>query len=206
MKLEKRILGIIFVAGDEGVTYQELAQTLAEDLNIIQDKVTLLMEWFDCNDYSPIKLTYYNQALRFVTKSELSEDVENFAKAPFNQALSKAAIETLAIIAYRQPVTRMTVDEIRGVNSSSLIQRLINRDLVQEVGRIEAPGRPVLYSVTDYFMDYFGLESLDDLPEIEPLALNAQLVSDELFELYPWQLNSEEIEEVEKFDEIEGNE
>ena len=64
MKLEKRILGIIFVAGDEGVTYQELAQTLAEDLNIIQDKVTLLMEWFDCNDYSPIKLTYYNQALR----------------------------------------------------------------------------------------------------------------------------------------------
>ena len=194
MKLEKRILGIIFVAGDEGVTYQELAQTLAADLNVIQDKVSLLMEWFDRNENSPVKLTYYNQSLRFVTKSE------------FNQALSKAAIETLAIIAYRQPVTRMTVDEIRGVNSSSLIQRLINRDLVQEVGRIEAPGRPVLYSVTDYFMDYFGLESLADLPEIEPLALNAQLVSDELFELYPWQLNSEEIEEVEKFDEIEGNE
>ena len=81
--------------------------------------------------------------------------------------LTGAALETLAIIAYKQPITRIGVDEIRGVQSSSMIQRLQLLELIKENGRLDAPGRPILYVTTDKFLDYFGLESLDQLPELD---------------------------------------
>ena len=115
--------------------------------------------------------------------------MEAYAHSPFTQKLSRAAVETLAIVAYRQPITRMGIDEIRGVSSITMLQKLLARDLIREVGRLEAPGRPVLYGVTDYFMDYFGLKSLEDLPNIEPLNLNDEVTSDELFNTKQWQIS-----------------
>lgn len=182
----KRIHGIIFVAGDQGVNRQELAQSLSIPIEEVDQGLLQLTLNLQHDSNSPVELVNFNQRYRLITKQELATDVEGFAQSPFSQNLSRAAIETLAIIAYRQPLTRMAIDEIRGVSSSSMIQRLISRDLVREIGRIEAPGRPVLYGVTDYFMDYFGLTSLEDLPEIEPIALNAELASEELFNLKKW--------------------
>lgn len=182
----KRIHGIIFVAGDQGVSRQELAQSLSVPIEEVDQALLQLTLNLQHDTDSPVELVNFNQRYRLITKQELASDVEDFAQSPFSQNLSRAAIETLAIIAYRQPLTRMAIDEIRGVSSSSMIQRLISRDLVKEIGRIEAPGRPVLYGVTDYFMDYFGLTSLQDLPEIEPIALNAELASEELFNLKKW--------------------
>ena len=138
---------------------------------------------------SPVELVNYNDQYRLVTKSELAPDVESYAHSPFTQKLSRAAVETLAIVAYRQPITRMGIDEIRGVSSITMLQKLLARDLIREVGRLEAPGRPVLYGVTDYFMDYFGLKSLEDLPNIEPLNLNDEVTSDELFNTKQWQIS-----------------
>lgn len=184
--LIKRVHGILFVAGDQGVSRQELAQSLEQPIEEIDKCLEQLLLNFQHDVDCPLELVNFNQRFRLITKKELAEDVEQFAQAPFSQNLSRAAIETLAIVAYRQPLTRMAIDEIRGVSSSSMIQKLISRDLVKEVGRIEAPGRPVLYGVTDYFMDYFGLKSLQDLPEIEPIALNAELASEELFNLKEW--------------------
>ncbi|XJS11578.1 SMC-Scp complex subunit ScpB [Aerococcaceae bacterium WGS1372] len=184
----KRIHGIIFVAGDQGVSRQELAQSLLLPIEDIDECLTQLTLNLQHDIDSPVELVNFNQRYRLITKHELASDVEQFAQAPFSQNLTRAAIETLAIIAYRQPITRMAIDEIRGVSSSSIIQKLISRELVKEVGRIEAPGRPVLYGVTDYFLDYFGLTTLQDLPEIEPIALNAELASEELFNLKEWSI------------------
>lgn len=185
-ELIKRVFAILFVAGDEGVSRQELAQSLQETISEIDQSLEQLKLDLQTDEYSPLELVNFNQRYRLITKRELAQDVESYAQAPFSQNLTRAAIETLSIIAYRQPITRMAIDEIRGVSSSSLIQKLISRDLVKEIGRIEAPGRPVLYGITDYFMDYFGLKSLEDLPEIEPIALNAELASEELFNLKEW--------------------
>jgi segregation and condensation protein B len=185
-ELIKRVFGILFVAGDDGVSRQELAQSLEEPISNIDDCLEQLKLNFQTDDSSALEVVNFNQRYRLITKKELAEDVEKYAQAPFSQNLTRASIETLSIVAYRQPITRMAIDEIRGVSSSSLIQKLISRDLIKEIGRIEAPGRPVLYGVTDYFMDYFGLKTLDDLPEIEPIALNAELSSEELFDLKEW--------------------
>lgn len=185
-ELIKRVFGILFVAGDDGVSRQELAQSLEEPISNIDDCLEQLKLNFQTDDSSALEVVNFNQRYRLITKKELAKDVEKYAQAPFSQNLTRASIETLSIVAYRQPITRMAIDEIRGVSSSSLIQKLISRDLIKEIGRIEAPGRPVLYGVTDYFMDYFGLKTLEDLPEIEPIALNAELSSEELFDLKEW--------------------
>ncbi|MGO1931411.1 MAG: SMC-Scp complex subunit ScpB [Ruoffia tabacinasalis] len=185
-ELIKRVFSILFVAGDDGVSRQELAQSLEEPISSIDDCLEQLKLNFQTDDSSALEVVNFNQRYRLITKKELAKDVEKYAQAPFSQNLTRASIETLSIVAYRQPITRMAIDEIRGVSSSSLIKKLISRDLIKEIGRIEAPGRPVLYGVTDYFMDYFGLKTLEDLPEIEPIALNAELSSEELFDLKEW--------------------
>ncbi|AXY25852.1 SMC-Scp complex subunit ScpB [Suicoccus acidiformans] len=186
IQLLTRIKGILFVAGEEGVSEADLVQVLNVPSVEVQENLQALKLTLQTDETSPIELVNYNQRYRLVTKAFLEEDVKAFAQQPVNQQLSRAAVETLAIVAYRQPITRLSVDEIRGVSSQSMLQKLMQRDLIQEVGRVEAPGRPLLYGVTPYFMDYFGLESLNDLPDIEPLALNAELTSESLFDIEEW--------------------
>ncbi|MCW6682096.1 SMC-Scp complex subunit ScpB [Aerococcaceae bacterium NML160702] len=188
MNLIKRVHGVIFVAGVEGVNREQLANSLGATLLEVDDALQQLKLNLQTDENSPVELANFNEQYRLVTKAELQSDVEQYAQSPFTQKLTRAAIETLAIVAYRQPITRMGIDEIRGVSSANVLQKLLTRDLIKEVGRVEAPGRPVLYGVTHYFMDYFGLNSLNDLPQVEPLALNDELASDELFSTKKWQL------------------
>ena len=100
--------------------------------------------------------------------------LREYSKAPINQSLSRAALETLSIIAYKQPITRMEVDEIRGVNSSGAISKLQIFDLIRENGKKEVLGRPNLYVTTDYFLDYMGINSLEELPIVEETELIAE--------------------------------
>ena len=97
--------------------------------------------------------------------------MREYSKAPINQSLSRAALETLSIIAYKQPITRIEVDEIRGVNSSGAISKLQIFDLIRENGKKEVLGRPNLYVTTDYFLDYMGINSLEELPVVEETEL-----------------------------------
>lgn len=189
MELITRLHGIIFVTGIEGVSRKDLAASLQVPLNQVTEALQQLQLNLQEDSLSPVELVNYNDQYRLVTKSELAPDVESYAHSPFTQKLSRAAVETLAIVAYRQPITRMGIDEIRGVSSITMLQKLLARDLIREIGRLEAPGRPVLYGVTDYFMDYFGLKSLEDLPNIEPLNLNDEVTSDELFNTKQWQIS-----------------
>ncbi|MBK0347589.1 SMC-Scp complex subunit ScpB [Aerococcaceae bacterium zg-ZJ1578] len=196
LSLKKRVFGILFVAGSEGVSREQLANSLTVSLNEVNDVLAQLQLDLLHDEESPIELVNFNQQYRLITKKELEHDVEQFAQSPYTQQLSRAAIETLAIIAYRQPITRIGIDEIRGVSSSGMLQKLLLRDLIKEVGRVEAPGRPVLYGITPYFMDYFGLTSLDDLPDLEPLLLKAEPVNEVLFSTKQWEINLFDEEEV----------
>lgn len=102
----------------------------------------------------------------FATRTEHSAYIEKLVQPRLN-ALSQASLETLAIIAYRQPITRSEIDEIRGVKSDSAVSTILERGLIQEAGRREGPGRPILYGTTPAFLKYFGLKTLDDLPELD---------------------------------------
>ncbi|MGO4927596.1 SMC-Scp complex subunit ScpB [Fundicoccus sp. Sow4_D5] len=196
MNLIKRVHAILFVSGQEGVSREHLSNSLNENVKAIDAALQQLKLNLYSDEDSPIELVNFNQHYVLVTKKEVAQDVETYAQSPYKNTLTRAAIETLAIIAYRQPITRLAVDEVRGVSSASMIQKLIGRDLVKEVGRVEAPGRPVLYGITNYFMDYFGLQSLEDLPEVEPLELNSESAVEELFSTKNWQ--------IELYDELEN--
>ena len=126
---------------------------------------------------------------KLTTKKEHKKYYERLAEASLVKNLSQSALETLAIIAYNEPVTRLEVDEYRGVNSSQIIRNLAARDFIKEVGRSESLGRPILWGITEEFLDYFGINSKDELPTIEEIKKEEEDV-----DLY----NSKYKEEVEE--------
>jgi len=118
------------------------------------------------DEYS-FELVQINQGYTFLTKGAYHQTVGQFLKHISRKMLSKAALETLAIIAYKQPVTKVEVESIRGVNCDYTIQKLLDKELVELKGRAEGPGRPLVYATSDRFMDYFGLNTLSDLPKLK---------------------------------------
>ena len=114
-----------------------------------------------------LRLIEINGGYQLVTKEENSDYIQKLLKKNRKHSLSQASIESLAIIAYKQPITRIDIDEIRGVKSESALQRLVERSLIREVGRLEVPGRPILYGTTDEFLRQFGLKNLKELPSLD---------------------------------------
>ncbi len=114
-----------------------------------------------------IRLQRHREAFQLVSAPEAAAAIETFLGLDLTTRLSRAALETLAIIAYRQPITRPQIEAIRGVSSDGVIRSLLHRGLIEEVGRLEQPGRPVLFGTTFAFLRYFGLNSLDELPPLE---------------------------------------
>jgi segregation and condensation protein B len=115
-----------------------------------------------------LRLQRHAGRVQLTTAPELGPLIESFLGLEMTSRLSRAAVETLAIIAYNQPATRPQVDAIRGVNSDSSLKSLLSKGLIQEIGRADSPGRPILYSTTSDFLQYFGLNSLADLPPLTP--------------------------------------
>lgn len=114
-----------------------------------------------------LRIQRFRGRLQMTTAPEAAEDVERFLGLEATTRLSRAALEALAIVAYEQPVTRPQVDSVRGVNSDSVLKTLLSHGLIEEAGRAEAPGRPILYTITPEFLQYFGLNSLEDLPSLD---------------------------------------
>ena len=138
------------------------------DVNDNDVKMTIhnLIESYK-NNSRGIEIAFLGNRLKLITKKENKKYLQKLVDIKDDEHLTEAALETLAIIAYNQPVTRLMIDDIRGVSSSYLIRKLIYKNLICEVGRSEAAGRPVLYGTTPLFLDYFGLKSIKDLPNIE---------------------------------------
>ena len=162
------IEGLLFVAGDDGISLEEASYILELERSAVRQLLDELKKRLE-DENSGLELLLTASNYKLVTKASLKSYIEKYAVSPYSSQLSQASLETLAIIAYKQPVTRVDIESIRGVQSSGSIQKLLLRDLIEEAGRLETPGRPKLYKTTAYFMDYFGLESLDALPDASDL-------------------------------------
>lgn len=160
--------GLLFVAGDDGITLEEASYILELERSAVRQLLDELKKRLE-DENSGLELLLTASHYKLVTKASLKSYIEKYAVSPYSSQLSQPSLETLAIIAYKQPVTRVDIESIRGVQSSGSIQKLLLRDLIEEAGRLETPGRPKLYKTTAYFMDYFGLESLDALPDASDL-------------------------------------
>ena len=157
--------GLLFVVGDEGLTLDQICNILEISM---EDAKELLMELKKSYEDTSrgIRISYLGNAFKLTTKKEHKAYYEKLIVNPETNTLSQAALETLAIIAYHQPITRVEVDEMRGVNNSWVIRKLVAKGLVKEVGKSTMPGRPNLYGTTSDFLDYFGLATINDLPKL----------------------------------------
>lgn len=158
--------GILFAFGEEGVAADQLALALGIAKDALDEDLDVYATQLEQSNRG-VELVRFGGVIKLITKTELHEVISDMLEFNKNRQLSQAALETLAIIAYKQPITRLEIEDIRGVNSDMMCRRLEALDLIKEVGRSDAVGRPILYSVTPSFMDVFKLVSLEELPEIK---------------------------------------
>lgn len=166
------IEGILFGAGD-GVSMTELCRCLDKPVPEVQFAMEILKQDYQSKARG-LRLVQIKDTYQLSTKPDYYGYIKEITRHQEKTGLSRAALETLAIIAYRQPVTRLAVDELRGVSSSSAIQRLLDRGLICDGGRLEAPGRPILYKTTHAFLKTMGLTSLKEIPEFEIFSQGKQ--------------------------------
>ena len=177
--IEAIVEGLLYVVGEDGVRIEQLAMVIEKSL---EDTKTILenIQRKYAEEIYGIELVGYGSVYKFITKSA----VYPYAQALFGSAkqntLSQAALETLAIIAYKQPITRVEIEELRGVSAEVMLRKLQARNLIREAGRSEAVGRPILYEVTEEFMDSFKLYTLNELPDLPEYSQSDE--NDNLFE------------------------
>lgn len=158
--------GLLFAVGDEGLTLEQVADILEINIEEAKEVLKNLRTLYE-EDNRGIRVSYLGDAFKLTTKKEHKEYYQKLLTNESNNLLSDAALETLAIIAYNQPITRVEVDNLRGVSTSQMIRKLVAKGLVKENGKSAMPGRPNLYATTSDFLDYFGLATISELPEVE---------------------------------------
>lgn len=170
MVCNHRLVGMVesflFIAGDEGLTLKQLTVLTTETEAVTNQALRELGDLYEAQAYRGITLRQYGGAYRLVTKAEFADDIKRLLENPSPQTVTKASLEVLAIIAYKQPVTRVEIDDLRGVKSEGPIHTLISRGFIMEQGRSEGSGRAILYGTTNLFLDRFGLKSIQDLPSL----------------------------------------
>lgn len=168
-KAEAAIEAILFTMG-ETVEISKLADVIEEDIKTAREILQGMAEKYEREDRG-ISLIQFENAVQLCTKAEMYEYLIKIAKAPRKMVLTDTVLETLSIIAYKQPVTRIEVERVRGVSCDHAINKLLEYDLITELGRLDAPGRPLLFGTTEQFLRCFGVKSLDELPELNPVQL-----------------------------------
>lgn len=159
------IESLLFVQGDP-ISLKEISSILDEDIKVVKE----IMDEFEKLYNRPnrgIKLFKVEDKYQLGTKPENEKYIAKLLKTNQRQSLSQASIETLAIISYKQPITRVEIEEIRGVRSDKAIQTLLDKNLIRESGRLEVIGRPILYGTTDNFLKQFGIDKLEELPDLD---------------------------------------
>jgi segregation and condensation protein B len=163
--LDAIVEALLFVA-PVPVTVQQLASGTEKTQSEIEKALKILMDRYE--KHGGLSIQEHKGRYQLTTKPHLGGLIEKFLGLQATSRLSRAGIETLSIIAYKQPITRPQLDDIRGVNSDGVMKSLLSKGLIEEMGRAEGPGRPIIYGTTTEFLQYFGLNSLADLP---PLVL-----------------------------------
>lgn len=162
-----QVAGLLFISGDEGITVADISNVTGFAKPAVLELIRRLSEKYSGDNDNPLVILHSGEVYRLATKPELAPVMKSYFETPLSVPLTQALLEVLAIIAYRQPITRLEIDDLRGVQSSGSVQKLIARGLVETHGRLDAPGRPYRYVTTPAFLDYFGLESIEDLPPLK---------------------------------------
>lgn len=157
--------GLLFITGDEGLTIKAAASAMNIHEKEVEDLFDELQKLYT-DDSHGFEIERFGETYRFLSKALVHESAKRLFSLEKETKLSNAAMETLAIIAYKQPITRVEIEEIRGVSADVMLRKLEARGLIQESGRSDAPGKPFLYTVTDEFMNSFHLTSLSELPDL----------------------------------------
>lgn len=158
--------GLLFIKGDDGITLKDITDILDITEKDAQELLSKLQTEYDKEEHG-LRISFLADTFKLTTKKEHNEFYKKLVNTEQNNTLSEAALETLAIIAYNEPITRVRIDEIRGISSSFMLKKLVAKDLVKPCGKSDLPGHPTLYKTTKEFLNYFGLASLSDLPKIE---------------------------------------
>lgn len=168
--MNKAVLeGLLFVVGEDGLTLDQIEDVLEIDESQAKDLLKELKH--DYEDASRgLRIDFLGNRFKLTTKYEHKKYYQKLIENPETNTLSQAALETLAIIAYNEPITRIQVDALRGVSSVSIIRKLVAKGFIKESGRSNMPGRPILYETTHEFLDYFGLSSISDLPNLDDIV------------------------------------
>jgi len=165
MNLMAVLEGLLFVVGEEGLTLEQIEKTL----DVSEEESKNLVRTLKCeyeSDNRGLRIDFLGNKFKITTKFEHRDFYQKLIQNPETNTLSQAALETLAIIAYNEPITRMQVDKLRGVTTNQIIRKLVAKGLIKETGRSNLPGRPILYETTNEFLDYFGLATIEDLPDM----------------------------------------
>ncbi|MED3551189.1 SMC-Scp complex subunit ScpB [Cytobacillus praedii] len=169
---------LLFAAGDEGLTLKQMALVLEIEELQAEEIIKELMEDYQKDDMRGITVIELAGTYQLATKKENSAYLKRLVVTPQASTLSQAALETLAIIAYKQPITRAEIEEIRGVKTERPIHTLMAKALIKEVGRADGSGRAYLYGTTKEFLDYFGLKKIEELPPL-PEKVDEDYLQDE---------------------------
>ncbi|MDE6284914.1 MAG: SMC-Scp complex subunit ScpB [Bacilli bacterium] len=165
MKKQAVLEGLLFVVGDEGITLKNICEILEIEMNEAKALLKSLREEYE-NENRGIRISFLGETFKLTTKQEHKDYYQKLITAKGTNTLSQAALETLAIIAYNQPITRVEIDEARGISSINMIRKLLAKDLIKTAGKSNLPGKPNLYKTTSAFLDYFGLATINDLPAL----------------------------------------
>ncbi len=168
-ELEAAIEAILFTMG-EAVEASRIATALLVDVGVVREVVRGMIQRYEREEHG-IQIIELENAFQMCTKASMYEHLIKIAHVPKKHILTDVLLETLSIIAYKQPITKQEIEAIRGVKSDHAVNKLIEYNLACEVGRMDAPGRPILFGTTEDFLRCFGISSLEDLPVIEPEKL-----------------------------------
>ena len=183
MNLKAVIEGLLFVVGDDGLDLDEISKILEISKDETKELIKELQNDYQSSDRG-IRIDFLGDKLKLTTKKEHNIYYQKLLTTEDNNTLSQAALETLAIIAYNQPITRVKVDELRGISNNHIIRKLVAKGLIKEGGRSNMPGRPILYETTSEFLDYFGLSSIDELPDMRDFLEEDEKETEDDVDLY----------------------
>lgn len=169
--------GLLFASGDEGLELNNICEILSIDENNAKELLNKLNQEYS-SDNRGIRISYLADRFKLTTKKEHAEYYKKLL-GEVSSTLSQSQLEVLAIIAYNEPITRVEIDNIRGIASGYLVKKLLSKDLIKVCGKSDLPGKPNLYKTTREFLDYFGLSSINDLPEVS--IFNTDEENQELF-------------------------
>ncbi|MBE5039319.1 SMC-Scp complex subunit ScpB [Ructibacterium gallinarum] len=187
---------VLFAAGD-AVQIEKLADIVDVDKRSLREILKKMMDEYNY-ERRGIHIIQLEDAYQMCTRGEYHDYVAMLAEPRRKQSLSNAAMEVLAVVAYKQPVTKSTIEHIRGVNCDYIVNRLVERNLVEEVGRLDAPGRPILFGTTQEFLRCFGIASLSDLPDFESFGGSEEEGEQLEMELAPRQMEFAAVGETEE--------